>query len=219
MINVKANKAARMRMDDRLTANTYNLIIGGCLLYGFALNAIIVGTCSKFFTRMNPILFLVAYFVLCIAGIALSRSPDPAKSFIGYNLVVVPIGAVLSVSLPAYYTADILSAVIVTGAVVAIMMGVSAAFPKFFEKLGGALGLALLVSLIAQLVAMLFGYGGQAFNWIFVVIFSLYIGYDWHKAQMYAKTLDNAIDSALDLYLDIINLFLRILEIISRSRD
>lgn len=219
MTNIKADKAARMRMDDRLTAGKYNLLIGGCLVYGFALNALIVGTCSRFFIGMNPIILLVGYFVLCIAGIALSRSTDPAKSFLGYNLVVVPIGAVLSVSLGAYYTADILSAIVVTGAVVAIMMGLSAAFPKLFAKLGGALGVALFVSLIAQLIAMLFGYGGQIFNWIFVVIFSLYIGYDWHKAQMYAKTVDNAIDSALDLYLDIINLFLRILQIMSRSRD
>ena len=31
---------------------------------------------------------------------------------------------------------------------------------------------------------------------------------------MYPKTLDNAVDSALDIYLDVINLFLRILRIL-----
>ena len=34
---------------------------------------------------------------------------------------------------------------------------------------------------------------------------------DWAKAQEKPKTLDNAVDSAVDLYLDIINLFVRLL--------
>ena len=49
------------------------------------------------------------------------------------------------------------------------------------------------------------------------MIFSLYIGYDWYRAQAYPKTLDNAVDSAIDLYIDIVNLFLRILALMSRD--
>ncbi|MBQ4111892.1 MAG: Bax inhibitor-1 family protein, partial [Clostridia bacterium] len=63
-------------------------------------------------------------------------------------------------------------------------------------------------------VAYRLGYGGSIFNILFVVIFSLYIGYDWHVAQSYSKTVDNAIDSAIDLYLDLINLFIRILDLL-----
>ena len=51
------------------------------------------------------------------------------------------------------------------------------------------------------------------------VIFALYIGYDWVKAQQYVHTLDNAVDSALDIYMDIINLFLRVLMILGRNND
>ena len=48
-------------------------------------------------------------------------------------------------------------------------------------------------------------------------IFSLYIGYDYQRAQFYPPTVDNAVDCALDIYLDIINLFLDILRILARS--
>ena len=41
--------------------------------------------------------------------------------------------------------------------------------------------------------------------------YSADIWYDWAKAQNNVKTLDNAIDSAVALYLDVINLFLRLL--------
>ena len=56
-------------------------------------------------------------------------------------------------------------------------------------------------------------------SWFAAVVFSLYIGYDFLKAQELDYTIDNAIDSAVSIYLDIINLFLRILRILGNSRD
>ncbi len=44
-----------------------------------------------------------------------------------------------------------------------------------------------------------------------------YIGYDWGRANQIPKTMDNAVDSAAALYMDIINLFLRILRIMGRK--
>ena len=55
-------------------------------------------------------------------------------------------------------------------------------------------------------------------SWVGVVIFSLYIGYDWARANTCAPTLDNAVDLAANLYLDIINLFLRILSLLGKRR-
>lgn len=205
-------------LPDTLSANTYNLVIGGCLLYGFIVNALIVWLCGDLFMNMNYIVFLIGYFVLAFAGIFISsKSQNPAISFLGYNLVVVPIGAVLSVCLPGYAFKEILLAIIITGAVVGIMTVLASTQPQLFSKMGVSLFIALLVAIFGELIAMLLGYSGNIFNWIFVIIFSLYIGYDWHKAQMYPKTLDNAVDSALDLYLDIINLFIRLLDIIKRD--
>ena len=66
---------------------------------------------------------------------------------------------------------------------------------------------------------LLGGAGELIFLWVGAGIFTLYIGYDWYKAQAYPKTLDNAVDSALDLYLDIINLFLKILRILAKARS
>ncbi len=222
MESSRKRKLARMHssMVDTLSPRAYNLAIGALILYGFVANAILVLVAGKFFMGINPMIFIVGYIVCCLAGTFMAiGSNKPAISFIGYTLVVVPIGAVLSISLPFYKTADILSAVVVTGAVVAIMMGLSTVYPRVFAKMGRTLVIALLVGVIGEFIAILFGYGGDIFNWLFVVLFSLYIGYDWQKAQMYPKTLDNAIDSALDLYLDIINLFIRLLQIFGRSDD
>ncbi len=216
----KERKAKRLaaNIPDKLSANAYNLAIGLTILYGFLVNAIIVFTCGEFFASINYLVFIVGYFVCCILGILITASDNPFLSFVGYNLVVVPIGAVLAVCLPSYFITDILSAIIVTGTVVAVMMIIATSFPSAFSGMGTTLFIALSVSILAEFVATLLGYSGALFDWAFVVIFSLYIGYDWHKAQLYAKTLDNALDSALDIYLDIINLFVRILDLISKKK-
>lgn len=222
-LNTAERKRARMNGADSITPSAYNLIIGGVLLYGFIVNALIVwllGDSLVYFVANNYLIFLILYFVLCVAGIIISaKSQNPLMSFLGYNLVVVPIGAVVTVSVSGQYTADVLLAIITTGAVSAVMMILGTAYPRFFAKMGRTLFLALLLGVIANFVAMLFGYSGTIFNWLFVIVFSLYIAYDWQKAQMFPKTADNAVDSALDLYLDIINLFLQLLRIISRNRD
>ena len=54
--------------------------------------------------------------------------------------------------------------------------------------------------------------------WIGAIVFSVYIAYDFHRSQMYPKTLDNAVDSALDIYLDVINLFLKVLRILAKAK-
>ena len=221
MLDTRERKLERLNsgLMDSLSAQTYNLIIGGLILYGFILNAIIVAFCGNMFASMDYRILLVGYFVCCVVGILITRSDSPITSFIGYNLVVVPIGAVLSVSLPYCNPQDILSAIAVTSAVVAVMTTIATSAPHFFTKLGPTLFVTLLIAIIAELAATFVGYGGGIFNWLFVLIFTLYIGYDWHKAQMYPKTLDNAVDSSLEIYLDIINLFVRLLSLFSRDDD
>ena len=80
--------------------------------------------------------------------------------------------------------------------------------------------IALVGSLVVQLVGGLLLHLRLGFmDYILVVIFSGYIGYNWSKAQAYPKTIDNAIDSAASIYIDIINIFIRLLRIIERSKD
>ncbi len=221
LLDTKERKWERINsgLMDTLSPSVYNGIIGGMILYGFLLNALIVVFCGNVFASINPEVLYIGYFICCVIGIFITRSDSPITSFIGYNLVVVPISSILSVSLPYYNPQDILSAIAVTSATVAIMTTISTSAPHFFEKMGPTLFITLLVAIITELAATFIGYGGGIFNWIFVIIFTLYIGYDWHKAQLYPKTLDNAIDTSLEIYLDVINLFVRLLTIFDRDDD
>jgi FtsH-binding integral membrane protein len=75
----------------------------------------------------------------------------------------------------------------------------------------------LIISIVVQLVRMLnFGIHLGVMDWIVAAIFCGYIGVDWGRANRIKRTPNNVVDSAASLYLDIINLFMRVLEIISR---
>ena len=109
-------------------------------------------------------------------------------------------------------------AIRVTALVTVGMMILGTLFPAFFRRISSALTVALLVVIVVELVEIfVFRARHGILDWIVVVIFCGYIGYDWGRANQIPKTLDNAIDSAAALYMDIINLFLRILRILGRK--
>ncbi len=208
-----------------LDARTYNLALGGTVLYGLLINVLMYYVFGDVALQFNPIIFIIGYFACAITGIVMSaKSTNPLISFIGYNLVVLPVGLVVGIVVKSYVKggdADIvLQAIVLTCVITAAMIALSIAFPEFFSKLGGLLLGALFGLIIAELLSLfLFPWAQNALAWIGAVIFTLYIGYDYWKAQEYPKTLDNAVDSAVDIYLDIINLFIKLLQILGNSKS
>lgn len=195
---------------------SYNSIIGAVLLWGFALSAIVIKVAGPFFATWNPILLLVVYMIVAIAGGIISHASNkPFVSFIGYNMVVVPFGAVLSVVLQRVNAVSVLHAAAATAGVMLVMVLLSIIFPKVFLSMGRILCVSLLVVVIVEVVCLIAGwYRPTIFDWIVVLIFCGYVGYDWAVAQERPHTLDNAIDSCVDLYMDAANLFIRILSLI-----
>ena len=208
---VKTNGALELR--------TFNLAIGAILAWGFLVNAVMVKTCYDFFAQFNLWAILIGYFVCCIVGICMSKfSDNPLISFIGYNLVVVPIGVVLCLSLKDVESASIMHAALVTGGVTILMIAMACIWPDFFLGLGRVLFGALSAVVIIEISLLIWGkYTPSAWDWMVALLFAGYIGYDWAKAQNTDHTLDDAVDACVDLYLDIINLFIRILSASEKS--
>lgn len=205
-----------------LSRSIYNLVIGAVVLYGLIVNVILCALIPDVTAYINPILFYVLYFICAISGIAISKvSNNPLFSFIGYNLVVVPVGLVVSMSINYYGGLDssiVLTAFAYTAGITGLMVVASVIWPKFFESIGKFLFIALVAILIVSIVELFIGHFTIT-SWIAAVVFSLYIGYDIVNAQLMNPTLDNAVDAAVGIYLDIINLLLRVLEIVAKSKD
>ena len=205
--------------DPIVSDRVYNATIGGVLLWGFFVNYITVTTVPVETIVAIPSWMLIGgYFLSVIVGTMMYQGSDkPAISFLGYNFIVVPVGIVLT---PFLYGIDpniIGKAMILTGGFTGIMMTLGITYPNFFLSLGRVLFFSLLFMIGVQFImAFFFHVESSVIDWIFALIFCGYIGYDWARANKIPKTLDNAVDSAASLYVDIINLFIRIIKILGR---
>jgi len=205
----------------RISSNVYNLVIGLVLCWGFLVNWLIVKHIPYHsLASINPWVFFLGYFASCFFGVYLFRKSDvPAVSFIGYNFVVVPFGLIINLFVHHYDPSLVLDAIRVTGLVTMVMMILGSLFPLFFIRISRALFIALLAVIVVEFIEIFFlGIHHGILDWVVVVIFCGYIGVDWGRANAIPKTIDNAIDSAAALYIDIINLFIRILSIMGRRR-
>lgn len=202
-------------MYEKVSDRTYNVIIGLILLYGFVINAVLCMVKPAFIMNANRTGLVIGYLVLAIIGCCMSHfSDNPIISFIGYNLLVVPMGAVLCVSLDSYYTQTIISACMTTAVITLGLIAISVAAPQLFLYMRYILFFCLMASIVVECICI-FVTGGipRIIDFVIAAVFCCYIGYDWARAQTKTKTVDNAVDSAVDLYLDIINLFVRVLSL------
>lgn len=197
-----------------ISVSLYNFIIGAVLLWGFALTAIVQSYFHDFSYGWRMIL---GYLGCILVGSLIARSENPVLSLLGYHFVVVPTGVFLGPFVNALSPQVLQSALMLTGGVTCAMMGLGTVFPRAFAKIGGALFIALIGLVVVGLLEMfLFKRSFTIVDWIAAGIFSLYIAYDYARAQLIPKTFDNAIDVCIALYLDIINLFIRLASILSR---
>ncbi len=211
----------RGQLKELIESAQYNLIIGLVLFWGFGINWLLVKFIpSEFILRIPFFIFIIGYFASCWYGISLfAKSTNPWVSFAGYNFVVVPFGLVVNIVVSRYDSSIVLDALRITTFVTLIMMLLGSYFTEFFEKIQWVLFFSLLSVVIVEFVEIfIFRIHHDFIDWIVALIMCGYIGYDWGRANKIPKTLDNAVDSAAALYMDIVNLFLRILRILGKGK-
>lgn len=219
----KEMKMQRMQSFDgmQLSENAYNAAIGLTLLWGILINVLMAKLLTPYIIQIDYRLTLVLYLVISLACIiVIGKSHNPVFSFLGFTGLAAGMGLLLTSYLTYFSGHTIYSAFLATGIIVVAMMLVSMFYPAFFLSIGRTLLFSLLGSIVIEVIGgLIFRLPLGFMDYVVVVIFAGYIGYDWAKAQAYPKTLDNAIDSAADIYVDIINIFIRILSIIGKKND
>ncbi|MBQ3760409.1 MAG: US12 family protein [Clostridia bacterium] len=226
--NTKAaleERKAYKENDIAVSRRVYNLLIGGLLLWGFALNFLMVKLLgekvSEFAMNGGALPILLIYLVCVILGAVLVRRDNPVTSFIGYNLIALPVGLILCVALQGYPSSVISTAVLMTAIITAVFVVLGSIFPNLFLSIGRALGVGLIILIVGELITLLlFRSSRMELVWAYLGagLFAMFIGFDWARCNVCACTVNNAIAASANLYLDIINLFLRLLQILNKNR-
>ena len=209
-----------------LSQRAYYALMGLFVFIGFA----VVGVCG-FIATTPGFLYAVAqhYLAVMIGSVAVSiggvvvlqigmRRTGLALPLLGYAMVVCSIGFTTGLVLPFYDLPTIANAFVGTALIAALFTLLGASFPAFFARIQGVLVAALLGVLIFSVVGSLLGFGKGWLDYVVVLIFAGLIAWDTYRASKCAPTVKMAILNAVEIWLDLINIFLRILSIVG-NRD
>lgn len=194
--------------------NFYNMVIGFNILWGIILMAYITVSFHSAIAALPVILIIVLYFAGSIGSmIIIQRNDSLLISFLAYNGLIVSMSLIIAPYIMQFKLLSVINVLLATLIIMVVMMILSTVYPKLFLGLGKTLFTVLLLSVFAQIILIVMGISTTFLSYVLVVIFSLYVVYDWAKAQEYPKTLNNAVDSAADIFIDIVNLFIQLLGI------
>lgn len=208
--------------DRLISERAFNLILGGTLLWGFILNYLTITVFGNQALRMaaagNDFMFYIGYLVCVLAGSFMIAFSSPLLSFVGFNLIAAPVGVVLTVAVAAYPAIVVKDAVMYTGLITALFVFAGVMWPEFFMSMGRVIVSSLGILIIVEMIVGIFTGNWASMDLAAAAIFAMFIGIDWARCTVCQPTANNAVDCAANLYLDIINLFLRLLRILAKSR-
>lgn len=184
---------------------------------------------TKNYIKTHPGLSLIAIVITFGTLIALAccenlRRKTPAN-FILLFVFTVAESFLLSVTVTRYYPSEVLLALGLT-TLICFALTIFALQTKIdFTVMGGFLLVAALVLLVGSIVAMFFP--GKLMTLIIAsagaLIFSLYLIYDTQLMvggnHKYSISPEEYIFAALNIYVDVINIFMYILAIIGATND
>jgi FtsH-binding integral membrane protein len=197
--------------ENTLPKRVYVAAIGFWLIYGLILAAMLSGVSREW---PESIWLILGLFVVAIVGIIINvASNNWFVSAIGYTIVAGSLGLMIGPSNSHYSDASLLRIAAITAGCTGAMTLIAIMIPQSLENWGSFLLAALtllIVGNVGRIFLVAYGLGDSLsiLDWVGVFLFMAYITYDWNRAMRISYTMDNAVDVACALYLDVINLFL-----------
>ncbi|MFA5052056.1 MAG: Bax inhibitor-1 family protein [Patescibacteria group bacterium] len=219
-----------------LSKQAYTAAVSGFTVYGMLVASIMAYYCLGWHVT-NIWTYLLVGLAIPIVGIIWAFSTENwFWSFAGYNMVVLGMGAICGPFTAQYDAHVVMNALLATCGVTIALSAFGILFKGSLESWGAYLFGALTVALLVSVTRLFFPVTWQApppdakstvtfayylwyvFDYLVALLFCFYIIYDWNRALRLPRTLDNAVDSSVAIFLDVINLFVRILSIMGRKK-
>lgn len=160
---------------------------------------------------------ILIVFGVSLIGVFLNhRERHPVTNVIGLALVSFPFGIMLGPVFALYTAASVMKVLLLTIMMTVVLGLLGIMIPKSLQHWAGWLFNALLLLILGMFAVPLLGLGETALtiiDWAAVFLFSALIVFDMNRAMRLRRSHSAAIEVALAMYLDIINLMLHLLRI------
>jgi len=214
-------------MDNKVISKSFGWMFIG-LLVTFLTGYIVSTNSNMLMNVMNPtslLIIIVIEFALVIFLSARLHKMNPLTAKISFILYSFVSGLTFSSIFVLYQMASVMFVFLITAIVFAIFAVIGGTTKFDLTKLGAYLCMALLGVLLCMVLNLILNNStlDLILSIMIILIFIGYIAYDVQNVKKLSEAgfdSDNlAIYTALQLYLDFINIFLEILKLFGRSRD
>lgn len=213
-------------MENKIFSKVYGWMFIG-LLISFITGYYVSTQPNIIYNLFSKGMFFILVLVeigLCIWLSAGIRKMQTSTAKILFGLYSFVTGLTFSTIFVAYRIDSIIMVFGITALAFAIMALIGTFTNIDLTKLGTILFMGLLGIIIASLINIFLGSQTLDLGIIIIgiIIFTLYIAYDVQKVKYIAQTLEEdkaAIICAFELYLDFINLFIKLIRLFGKSRD
>jgi FtsH-binding integral membrane protein len=194
--------------------------VAGCLAVAWLTKDVVPSS------TMQLIVFLLVGLVVAIVGLVVTYLCEhPLLVLLGAAITVVAMGAILSVSLNAYPVANLFKILLVSLVFVGVLGLIGALIPVDLSGWGSWLMGATVLLIVLPVVGFalvptgVFGIVGiqgalTVVDWIGIVVFCGWLLYDWNQAVHGEYTLIAAVQAAVQIFIDWVNIFVRLLEVV-----
>ena len=207
-------------------SKTFTRMFSGLLIT--ALAAIITNSTSLiyFVAQYYWLLAIVELVVVLVFSLGFKKLSPTAVTALFYGYAILN-GVTLSTIFRVYSLEMIGKSFVMTAALFGVLAYMGHSTDKDLTKMGPILLTALLIGIIATIINLFLGSTmfSIVLDWVMLFIFAGLTIYDMNKMKMMSQTIQNDSASlekmyiycAMELYLDFINIFLRILRILGRA--
>ncbi len=193
--------------DREIPAGIYNLIQGGIVAIGWAINLILLFYLQSYMKDMNPFIMCFLYIAVFISGIVLATEvPYTFMVIIGYFMIVAPVGIVAASVIDLFSEksgAEVaLQAVVVVLCVTAVVTFFACICPDYCDKLLPMLGIGSIGQVPAAAITSLAGWDVSIWAWLAALFICFCFIYDMAHSQIFSRTVKHAVDCAVDICVD-----------------
>jgi FtsH-binding integral membrane protein len=202
---------------DEISVNTYNLIFGLTTGYGLFVFGLLI---NAFFKHQMSGWESLLYMLISFAGCFIAASEVPIMNLLGLTMIAGGLGAICGPFFGHYKVDSIINISAMTLVICLVLGAIGWMYPKSLANWGTTLFTLLIALIIAQVLCAFFlptVAARHALDWIGILLFSVYIVYDFNRAQHLPKTIDNAMDSGISVFLDFANILIRLMSLFGET--
>ncbi len=208
---------------DEISARVFNLVFTATILYGLAVFGFMANAFYK--VELNGLSF-IGIAVVCLVATLISTMDNIVAGFLGLSVVAGGFGTLCGGLLGHYKLISVIDIAVATVVFTVVLGAIGFIYPESLESWGGVLLsclMGLIVVQVASMVMIAFGLPVHGlryiFDWVGLLIFGGLIVVDFNRAAQVTKTPTNAIHCGVAVFLDVLNVFLYLLDLFGSSDD